>query len=126
MHKLFPFVKAGLWLVFISFLSLMPGDDFSQNQLFNLPHFDKIVHFVLYLVLCLLLFNPLKKYSNHFLWIAPTLSFFVGGIFELLQYLLINKRDGSMYDILANLCGICFAFVVYKYILPKNIIRKYF
>ncbi len=124
MTKFIPFWKAFLCLIFIGFLSLMPGDDLPQNPLFNLPHQDKIVHFAMYLIFCLLLFNPLKKRVNALIY-APMLSFITGGIFELLQHWLVKNREGSIYDILANLFGICIAFVVYKYILPENIIRKY-
>jgi len=83
----------------------MPGDDLPEKGFFNIPYFDKIVHFGLYFILALLLVYPLKNTRLPVYTVVLAFSFLLGGGLELLQDYCTTSRSGSWFDLLADLTG---------------------
>jgi len=100
-----------IWIIIIFILSSIPGNDIPKLNRFKIPHLDKIVHFIMYFTLQLLILveyykNHTQKYS--FIKVALVsimFSIVYGAVMELLQSLIFISRTGSFYDILANSTG---------------------
>lgn len=92
-------------LIFVG--SSIPAKDFPDLSIFS---YDKIIHFVLYLVLTLLTYRALRyqrKYpflSNNAHWIALLVAIGYGAIDELHQSF-VPGRDADPYDWLADSAG---------------------
>lgn len=123
--KILYFWKSLLWLLVICYLSLMPGDGLPRVPLFNIPHFDKIVHFGFYFILTILLIKPFKKTINKYSYITALLiSATLSGAIELLQKTVTTTRHGDIYDFIANLLGISFALITYRIIISGSKLEK--
>lgn len=106
-------VLLAVWSIAILVLLLLPGSCFESEKpkLINIPHFDKVVHFVLFGVFCFLLFLFLKVKKN---WsklrlctfcLAVTLAY--GLLGEVLQFM-TNRffgRTFSWTDLVADGLG---------------------
>jgi VanZ family protein len=122
--KIFKFYKTILCFFIIVFLSIYPFKLDSEINLIPIPHFDKIVHFLFYFAFSLLFIFDLtvkpeiKKPRNILIFSVFTISFVIGAMLELVQYLFIPQRSGSFVDLSANLTGSCFGILVF-YKCPK-------
>lgn len=109
-----------VWAGFILFLILLPSNDVSKIDFLRIPHSDKIVHFILFQVLSLLLINSRLKHLNieslgskEILWVSiPVICY--GLVLELVQHFLVASRSGEALDLLANVTGLLAALVFYK------------
>ena len=77
----------------------------------NIPHMDKIVHFIFYFIMVVLGFLALRNDFKHrfslkkiLLWIV-VFSIIYGIIIEVLQYTITEDRQGDVLDALANSLG---------------------
>lgn len=107
---LFPLI----WFGLIVYASLTPSKNFPNLNLF--PHFDKFVHFCIYLGLSFLLvpaFVSKKKYIQSY-FISFLASISVGFVFELLQTYYTTTRSGSIYDELSNAAGALAGVIIYQ------------
>lgn len=122
-RTLFPLI----WLGMIVYASLTPSENIPDLKLF--PHFDKVVHFCIYLGLSFLLVPALlhrKKYLSAY-GLAILLSSITGFIFELLQTYATSSRTGSMTDELANAAGAITGVILYQLLVRnKNVERVIF
>lgn len=109
-----------LWALIILILCGSPSSGFPSSGFFNIPHFDKIVHFGLYVVFTLLLIsenNPLRNnggISKQSIFIALTIAILYGLLIELLQWSVFTSRGAEFWDFLANTFGAIIAVLVYK------------
>ena len=100
-----------IWIIIIFILSSIPGNDIPKLNRFKIPHLDKIVHFIMYFTLQLLILveyykNHTQKYSFiKVLFVSIMFSVAYGVVMELLQSLIFISRTGSFYDVLANSTG---------------------
>ena len=120
------FWKPVLWLIIVSTISLIPGNDI-PSQILLFPNFDKVIHFGMYFVLVLFLVFPLLKIKavNTYL-IAFLIAVLLGGILEILQATIAINRTGSYIDFLANLSGAIFGLIVYKWIISGKKVEVIF
>lgn len=96
-----------LFGAFILIISLIPFQSVPGRSLFNFPHMDKIVHFVLYgMFSFVILFESLWKqtFTKKTYFYAVLVCLIFGGIIEFLQ-ILEPDRSGEWYDLLANFLG---------------------
>jgi VanZ family protein len=113
--KLLFFWKPLIWLAIICYGLFLPANELPVKPLLKIPHFDKMVHFALFFVLCLLLFKPIKKLKiKHYLW-APFISVLLGASLEITQHILSNTRSSNFLDFLANVTGILAATLFYAF-----------
>ena len=115
-----------IWTVIVLTLLLMPSSSFSHApKLLNIPHSDKIAHFVLFSAESFLLFMTLKlsdkkNFSN--LYIFTTGVIFIFGLLtEILQGLMYNtaKRNFSLGDLAFDTLA-CIAAMLFLYWLNKR------
>lgn len=78
-----------------------------EQFVFNIESEDKIVHFLAYAMLCLLLFLSFYfKGINKSLLCAALFAFIFGIILELLQSVMPHSRVSDGLDVVANTLGI--------------------
>lgn len=96
-----------LWFVVIFALCAMPPQDIPEAGI-DIPHLDKVVHYGMFFILSLLIcfestFLNIRKKRKIYL-IAISVSFFYGGLIEILQYYFFN-RGCDVWDWLADMAG---------------------
>jgi glycopeptide antibiotics resistance protein len=117
--KLTYFWKPLLWLAIICYALFIPAGDLPIKPFLKIPHFDKMVHFGLFFVFCLLLLRPLKRlHLNHY-FLAPLISLILSAILEFSQHVLSNSRSSDIKDFIANSLGVLAA-VMFFYLLVSN------
>ncbi len=111
------FWKSILWSVIIAFLLLLPGNKLPESALFNIPYFDKIIHFFLFLFLELLMLidgKPSGIYRNSRKIMLSVIPVGYAFLTELMQYYLPLLRHGDWYDLLADITGIGGGLFIYE------------
>jgi VanZ family protein len=102
-----------IYLIIITFLSLMPADDVPEIVFFN--GIDKLVHFCMYLGLTWLICWSLhsdKKKSDSYIVIILTIC--LGAVLELFQLVMHYGRSFEWLDILANSIGAIGGVLIYN------------
>jgi VanZ family protein len=115
------YYKSIIWGLIIVFLLFTPGDKLPESRLLNFKGADKLIHIFLFTVFQFLVmlesqtvFTLLKLKRIMFLLLFTSL-FAVST--EIIQQNFIEKRQGSIYDLFADVIGIIIAlaaFVIYK------------
>lgn len=120
---------AALWLAGIFLLTLLPGNYFPRiSSFWSLLSPDKLIHIALFSGLAFLLaFGLRRQYPNLttrciFTWVA-IISTFIAVLTELLQWYLPIKRDGNIYDGIADVAGVFIGFAAF-FIVKNKIARK--
>jgi len=113
------YYKSLLWAIVIIVLLLIPGNKFPHNKLINIPHLDKIVHCILFMVLAyIMIFDTWflkKKLEIRHITIIFIISIAFAGSTEIYQYYLIEFRTGSIFDFMADVLGILIASIIFRY-----------
>ena len=113
------FWKPLLWLAIICYALFIPADDLPLEPFFRIPHFDKIVHFGLFFVFCILLLRPFKRLRLNYYLLAPLISIILSGILETSQHVLSVSRNSDIRDFIANSLGALTSVMIY-YLLISN------
>ena len=123
------FWKTLLWASLILLICAMPSSEVDKLPLIPIPHFDKIVHFVLYFVLSATMIweyskNKELKTSNKLIYIWVGLLAFTYGVgVEILQGTVLTSRSASWSDILANGAGTAIAIISYPQL--KSLAKRF-
>jgi len=107
------FWKPLLWLAFICYGLFMPAQKLPSKPFLSIPHFDKMVHFSMFFIFCLLLFRPFKKLDFKYYLFAPLTAIFFGAVLEWAQRTISVTRSSDIHDFLANATGIFVAILFY-------------
>jgi VanZ family protein len=119
------FWKPLVWIVIITILSLLPGEDLPKEAF--IPHFDKIVHIGMYFLSCLFFISPFRKIHAGKGYLAAFLSsLFIGALFEVLQNTVAKNRSGNYEDFIADLIGAALALIFYRYFVSGKKLEKFF
>lgn len=113
-----------IWISLITYALLTPGETLPDLILF--PHFDKVIHFIMFSGLSLLIVPVIvkqKKYIKAYT-IAFIISTVTGIIFELLQSIITYDRSSSIYDALANTTGALIGILIYQLIIRNKMLEK--
>lgn len=116
-------LPALLWGLVIFLAISMPPGNIPKTGLFNIPYFDKIVHFGLFTVFGMLLSLGLFKQREegllrqNFVLLTILTGLFYGSITEILQHFYFTGRDGNWFDVMANLFGTVFGVIIFRLIL---------
>ncbi|NOZ47971.1 MAG: glycine cleavage system protein H [Chlorobi bacterium] len=109
--KKLKFWKTITWAIIVFILSSLPGSDFDEVPFFNIPYFDKLVHFGMYAVLTFIFlfelnnnsFSTLPKIKAIVLIGFVSISY--GLLLEILQKYLFTERSAELADFIANTIG---------------------
>jgi VanZ family protein len=120
------FMKPFIWLGVICYGLFIPAHSIPKTSLLKIPHFDKLVHFGMFFVFCLLLFVPFKKLKlNPYLFASLTALFFATLLEWLQQYVTIT-RSSDFFDFLANVSGIAVSTLFFHFVISGKKREKYF
>ena len=121
------FFPAIAWFIISIILLTLPGNDLPHNSLFDIPNFDKLVHFGMFFLLTTLFSFPFSKLSTKMSTIMSFFyktAFFVilyGIIMEYVQKYFTFERTFDMMDILFDTIGSIAGLVaIRQYTLQKN------
>lgn len=119
-----------LWTIFILIGSITSGDTIDKISWINIPHFDKIVHFIWYSVLYLFWYSWLiMKYTNCVNLNCRIFLVFIiilyGLLMELLQMFFAYQRSFELYDILINSIGTCSALILFFPLYQSKIFGRF-
>jgi glycopeptide antibiotics resistance protein len=117
--KITYFWKPLLWLAIICYALFIPAGDLPIKPFLKIPHFDKMVHFGLFFVFCLLLLRPFKKLQYKYYILAPLISILLSALLEISQHVLSKSRSSDIKDFIANSLGVLAA-VVFYYLFVSN------
>ena len=113
-------------MVFVTFSSLFSFEGMKMGSFaFRIPHLDKIVHFIFYMVMVVTGFFAVKDYflyrfkTKTVIWGVVGFSIIYGMIIEVLQYTITVNRQGDLMDALANTLG-----AVAGLFLTKRLVRQ--
>ena len=121
------FIPAIIWFIISVVLLTLPGNDLPHNSFFDLPFFDKYVHFGMFFLLTVLFSFPFYKLSSTttaIIFAFYKVSFFVilyGVIMEFVQKFFTFERSFDVVDILFDSLGsLAGLFAVRQHFLQKN------
>ena len=110
------YIKLLVWTFIIFYICLSPSEEIPKTKIFEIPYFDKIVHFGIYfvfsLIFTIILESKKKNHQNIYIFnVSMTILF--GGLIEILQHYLPIERSADFYDFMADLFGTIAAVVIY-------------
>ena len=108
------FLTPIIWLVLICYGLFIPSSNLPTKPFLSIPHFDKMVHFGLFFVFCLLLFRPFKILKQKPYFYAPAISVLLAAILEIAQQVLSTSRSSNLYDFIANTLGIAASIFIFR------------
>jgi len=104
-------------MLVVTFLSLMNTSNLKPHDIYSFPHFDKIVHFLMYFTMAFfLMFEYYLHHKHRITHIVQILiiPLFWGAAMEFAQMFFTQNRAAEWWDMLANTLGVVAAyFVVY-------------
>ena len=116
-----------LWALFILVICAIPGERIPKLTFLEWLKPDKIVHFLVFAFLSLLLLRSfidaglLSWKQNNIVVFAVCLAIIYGALVEFLQYSVFINRSGDIRDALANAIGALIGWWIYKrYLLSKK------
>ena len=122
------YVKAFIWATLIFIGSAISGDSLNGVKFINIPGFDKIIHFIWYFVLCLLVMAGVTKQNGKLPLvkiILITISCFAyGWLLEILQGTVFNKRSQDIFDFIANCSGALTATITFGWFYKRKFWRR--
>lgn len=120
------FIKPLIWLSVIYYGLFTPPGKLPKTSLLSIPHFDKLVHFALFFVFCLLLFRPIKKLNKNHLFLAPVISVIFAALLESAQHIITSSRSSNVYDFVANTAGIVASTLFFQFLVSGKRWEKFF
>jgi VanZ family protein len=120
------FLKPIIWLALICYGLFIPANELPTKPFLSIPYFDKIVHFGLFFILCLLLFRPFKKLRLNPYLFAPSVSLLLAALLEVVQQTISSSRSSNLYDFMANTAGILASIVFFRFFVANRKWEKFF
>ena len=93
------FIPAFIWLIISIILLTLPANDLPHNGLFDLPNFDKLVHFGMFFLLTVLFCFP---FSQRVTEISSVKSIFYKVVFCVILYGIVMEFVQKFYTVGRN------------------------
>lgn len=106
------------------YLLFVPANQLPSEPFLRIPHFDKIVHFSMFFILCMLSFRPVKSLTQNYYFWTPLLTLLAAAILESVQHTISVSRHTDIYDFLANSAGLTAATIFYRYFVSGKKLEK--
>lgn len=121
---IYPGVFSG---IIILILTGLPGSCFKHGGL-SLPGIDKVIHFAMFAFFAFAslwgfrkrLADYSKKHLLKVLCLMVVIGITYGVLTELMQHFLVNGREGSLYDLLADTLGTIVGTIFYALLQKKK------
>ncbi len=112
------------WFLIMCYLLFIPARQIPSQPFFDIPHFDKIIHFGMFFIMCILMFRPVKPLTPNFYFWSPLATLVLAVALEFLQQKISSTRHTDIYDLVANTAGLLTATVVYRYFIFGKKLEK--
>lgn len=122
--KISNYWRITLWILLMCYLLFMPASQLPSQPFLRIPHFDKMVHFAMFFILCLLLFRPIKQHTPNFYFWVPLLSVLLAVVLEFSQHQISASRQTDLYDFLANTAGVVSATIFFRFFVSGKLLEK--
>lgn len=116
-----------LWALIILLLTGLPGNYFPEvTSFWEWLSYDKLVHVFMFGVLSFLIFYNLReqywKSQNRYIYVLVILGLTLayGLLTEVLQANVFVRRDGNLFDFLANTIGTFTGWLVFRLVIKKK------
>jgi VanZ family protein len=119
------FISMSIAMV-ILFLSFTGAGTFSHLKIPQIPHIDKLVHFIMYFTLMFALIvenRHLLVTAGNYLFLG-TIPVLFGAVIEIFQSMFTATRTGDFFDFCANVTGVLFSVLVwlaFKWLINKRV-----
>lgn len=102
-----------IWFGLMNLALFLPKSFPIQKPTISIPHFDKFIHYCIFLIMAILgHIWKIKKSHN------PKNVYYFGILFaiisEIIQHYFITGRNGSFFDFLADIAGLITAYFIVK------------
>lgn len=120
------FLPGIIWFIISAVLLALPGNDLPHNKLFNIPFFDKYVHFAMFFMLTTLFCYPLIYRGTNVstrIWINKVAVYVIlyGIVMEFVQKYFVSQRSFDLIDIVFDSLGSMVGLIAAKiYLVKKN------
>ena len=114
-----------LLTILIALMCLIPSSSIPHTSLFNIPYFDKFVHFSMYAPLSFVAFMESRisrQYSRYHLYIIVVILL-LGGVIEILQATVVTSRAAEWTDLLADFIGLLTGYLAFRLLGGYRIFR---
>ena len=122
------YIKALIWATIIFIGSAISDDSLDGVKFINISGLDKLIHFTWYFVLCLLALAGVTKQKGKLLIsqliLITIICLLYGGLLEILQGTVFNKRSHDIFDFIANCSGVLIASVVFQWFYKRKFWRR--
>ena len=121
------FLPGIAWFIISAVLLALPGKDLPHNNLFDIPFFDKYVHFTMFLMLTTLFSYPLAYQSvdeaTAKSWFTKVVVYVIlyGILMEFVQKYFVYGRSFDLIDIVFDSLGSLAGLVVIRKFYGKKI-----
>lgn len=121
------FLPAITWFIISAVLLALPGNNLPHNDIFNIPYFDKYVHFIMFLMLTSLFSYPFcfinenEVVTNAWFTRIAMWSIIYGVLMEFVQKYLVYGRSFDITDIVFDTIGSLVGFVIIRTYYSKKI-----
>ena len=105
------FLPGIVWIIIVFAIIAIPGSSIPRTSLFEIPHFDKLIHFVMFAILSMLLGFGFFNQQQNSIYFRKRYTFVLvfcviyGGATEIIQHLFVAGRSGELWDFAANTAG---------------------
>jgi VanZ family protein len=118
------YYKTFIWLLFMSYMLFTPGSTIPKSGIFEIPNFDKVIHFSMFTIFTFLWLNDSKNNSFIIIFSILVISICFAALSEIIQYAYIPGRSGNILDFLSDLSGLITALLFYYLIWKKITVQK--
>jgi VanZ family protein len=118
------YYKTFIWLLFMSYMLFTPGSTIPKSGIFEIPNFDKVIHFSMFTIFTFLWLNDSKNNSFIIIFSILVISICFAALSEIIQYAYIPGRSGNILDFLSDLSGLITALLFYYLIWKKKTVQK--
>ena len=122
---LLKFWKPIIFALIIFIGSISSSSELNKIPFLSIPNIDKIIHFMLYFILTVLLFSSMYKTNSNLVSskkiIALICVFGYGLFLELMQFVVTLDRSAEYLDFISNCLGAICGFFLFPFILKLKI-----
>jgi VanZ family protein len=122
--NLLKYYKTIVWLVVMSYLLFSPGSALPQTRMIDIPHSDKIIHYLMFLGFAVVWLHDSKNNSKFIIISVLISSICFAALSELVQHYFIIGRFGNIYDFLSDFFGLLSGIILYFAMYKKFIDKK--
>jgi len=125
---LYKYWRTIIWFLLSAFVLFTPGENLPVKSILQIGHIDKVIHFVIFLLLqFLILYDfgytktsiPLKNQMGIFFAVIV-----YAALSELIQVFFLSERYGSWFDFIADIFGITTGILIYT-LFKKRVIKPF-